>query len=156
MKGIIPLVLLGGAAYLLLRGQTAAAAAAPVTTAPSAPTPPPPTGPSAASVLAKLQAAAPGAGLYQSGGNWMGTIWQWNSVLATASGINLATVAGDFGKVFPGIDATATPLSLDQFWAGAAPFLRSQGSLSGIAKSFPNRLAGMRVRTPARVLAGWR
>jgi len=204
MPDIMPLVLLGGAAYLLLKSQTGTTAAktgttavinpdpngyratgggtqaspkpgdtwlnkdgtvgqifspcpqssigcwgpAGTSTAPSAPAPPPPVGPTAASVLTKMQAAAAGAGLQQA------TTWQWNYLLAQVSGINLATQAQDFGKVFPGVDPTV-PVSLDSFWAGAASWLKSQGSLSGIG-SFPNLLAGNRVRTPRRVIGGWR
>jgi len=153
MQGIMPLVLLAAAAYFLLKGQGTAASASP---SPSTPTPPPPTGPTAASVLAKLQAAAPGAGF----GNGA-TPWQWNYLLAQVSGINLATAVGDIGTLFQGCGTgvqggcDTTPISLDQFWAVASPWLKSHGSLSGIGK-FPNLLAGNRVRTPQRVIRGWR
>ena len=158
MNNILPLVLLGAAAYFLLNKQTTASSA-PVTTSPTTPTPPPPTAPTGASMLAKLTAtvqAAPDA--KQQGGDYVGTPWQFNYWLNHAVGIDLAP---NMGQIFPGCGTGIaggcddTPITLTQFWSLAAPWLKGQGSLSGIG-SFPHFLGGNRVRTPHRVLAGWR
>ena len=154
--------------------------APPAPAPPSTPTPPPPTAPAESAVLAKLTAVVKGAGASQvntcpglsagpaisrvrtptctPSGDYMGTPWQFNYWLNQAVGIDLAP---SMGQIFPGCGTGIaggcddTPITLTQFWSLAAPWLKSQGSLSGIG-SFPHFLGGNRVRMPHRVLAGWR
>lgn len=153
----LPLVLIGVAGYLLLKGMgTPAAVTAP---GPAAPTmvPTKPTAPSADSIRTKMIAAMTAGQVPQSGGDFTGTPWGFNWWLNQVAGIQIP----DMGAAFPGCGTgvqggcDTTQISFTQFWSQAAPFLQKQGSLSGIG-CFPVQCAGVRTRVPVTLPKGWR
>lgn len=159
--------MLAVAGYILYKGMNPSVTVPPavISTGPVPPTGTTPvatpTAPSADSAKASLVAALQAANAPQSGGDYSLTPWQFNYYLAQATGVNLATVSGDIGKVFPGCGTGAaggcdnTPISLTAFWSTAAPWLQKNGNLSGIGR-FPVQTAGVRMRIPITMSNGWR